>query len=135
MPRWPLRRLLLVDAITCAVMGLVLAARSGYLAQLTGIPGALLFWLGLVLLPIAVFMAAVALRNPLPVPGAITVVVGNVLWVLGSVLLLVTPWISPTAFGSAFIAVQAVLVLALASLEMRALGDSGGPVRAPSFPR
>lgn len=124
MPRWPLRRLLLVDALTCAAMGPVLIAGSGYLEQLTRIPGALLFWLGLVLLPVAVFMAAVALRNPVPVPGAIMVVVGNVLWVLGSVLLLVMPWISPNAVGAAFIAAQAMVVLLLALLEWRSVGGA-----------
>lgn len=127
----PLRRLLLVDAVTCAAMGPVLIAGSGYLEQLTRIPGTLLFWLGLVLLPIALFMALVALRRPVPAPGfAAMVIVGNGLWVLGSLLLLVMPWISPNAFGSAFIAAQAVIVLVLAVLEWRALGGFSSPASA-----
>lgn len=124
MPRWPLRRLLLVDAFTCATMGLLLIAASGYLEQLTRIPGLLLFYLGVVLLPIAVFMAMVALREPVPLPGATIVIVGNGLWVLGSVLLLVMPWIAPNGFGFALIATQAAAVLLLALLEWRALDES-----------
>jgi hypothetical protein len=120
MSRWPLPRLLLVDAFTCAAMGFLLIAVSGWLEQLTGIPGSLLFYLGIALLPIAMFMVFVGLQKPVSPIGAMTVIAGNGLWVLGSILLLVTPWISPTGFGSAFIAIQAAAVLLLALFEWRA---------------
>jgi len=44
--------------------------------------------------------------------------------VLRGLLLLVTPWVSPNARGSAFIAAQAIVALMLAFLAWRALGGS-----------
>lgn len=120
-PALSLRHLLCVDAVTCAVMSPVLVAGSGYIGQLTRIPGDLLFHAGIALLPIAVFLALTAVRRPVPAFGAILIIIGNLLWMLGSVLLFVLPWISPNALGSAFIAVQAAIVLLLALLEWRAL--------------
>jgi len=119
----PLRRLLWVDAATCAMMSPVLIVGAGTIAQLTRIPEVLLLAAGIALLPIAVFMAWTWARRPVPVFGAALVIIGNMLWVLGSFLLVFLPWISPNALGSAFIAVQAAIVLLLALLEWRALGS------------
>jgi hypothetical protein len=121
--RLPLRHLLWVDAVTCAVTGLLLVAGSGFIAQLTGIPDYLLSYAGIALLPIAVFMALTAVQRPVSTFSATVVIIGNVLWAFGSVLLLVMPWISPNVLGSAFLAVQAAIVLLLAWLEWRALGS------------
>ncbi|MCB1884363.1 MAG: hypothetical protein KDG89_10275 [Geminicoccaceae bacterium] len=126
-PPLPLRGLLLVDALTCAVMGLLLAVAAGPIAALTAIPSALLFEAGLALFPIAAFIAWVATRAPIRSAGAWTVIAGNALWVAGSVLLLVAGWIAPNGLGVAFIALQALAVAALALLERHALGGTRAP--------
>jgi hypothetical protein len=116
-----LRALLFADAMTCAAMGALLVSGSGLVAGLTDIPAPLLFYAGLSLLPVAAFMALVALQVPVSGPLAWLVIGGNVLWVAASLLLLVSGWIAPNALGLAFVIAQAVAVAALALLELGAL--------------
>jgi len=117
----PLRAVLLVDAVTCIAMGAVLTAGSSLVATLTAIPPALLLYAGFALFPIAAFMVAVAAPAATWRPGVSLIVVGNALWVAGSLWLMVSGWIAPNALGYAFIAVQAVAVAVLAALEHSAL--------------
>ncbi len=119
-----LRVLLAVDAATCAAMGVALVLGSPIVAGLTALPAPLLFYAGLLLLPIAAFMAIVAMQNPVSNAAAWLVVGGNVLWVAASMLLLVGGWVAPNAFGWAFVIVQAVAVAVLAKLEHAALARS-----------
>jgi hypothetical protein len=132
-----MRKLLLVDAGTCLAMGLLLLAGAGAIAELTNIPSGLLHVAGLVLMPIAVYMATVALwalQSPL---AAWSVIGGNVLWVIASVALMAGPWIEPNVLGHAFIGVQAVAVALLAVLEFiahRARADAGSPARGTGIP-
>lgn len=123
-----LRRLLLIDAVTCAAMGVLLALSSGPLAQWTNLPAPLLFYAGLALLPIAAFMGLTATRKQVPAWAAWTIVAGNVLWVGGSLWVLASGWVLPNALGQAFVAVQAVAVAVLAWLEGAAA--QGGSRRA-----
>ena len=118
-------RLLLIDAATCGTMGvlLLLAARS--LDVMLGLPASLLRSVGLVLVPFAVLLVwlaprAVALRQAVRL-----VVGGNVLWVIASVLLLVSGEVDPTPLGTLFIAAQAAVVALLAILEHRAVARDG----------
>lgn len=120
----PLRKLLMLDAVTCVVMGAALVATAPWLAGFTAIPAALLFYAGLALMPIAAFMAFIALRPTMPPAAVAAIVLGNVLWVIGSVGLLLGPWITPNAIGYAFIGVQAIAVAGLAALEGMALPRS-----------
>src|SRR5436190_4752114 len=57
-----LRRVLFVDAATCAVMGLLLAFDAGALSPLLRLPTALLEYAGLSLFPVAGYIAWVATR-------------------------------------------------------------------------
>jgi hypothetical protein len=121
-PNTTLRRLLLTDAATCAVMGLALDLGAAPLASLTGLPAPLLLAAGLSLLPIAVFMALVAWR---PHPAAVRLVVlGNAAWVAASLLLLVsgplTGWAAANGLGVAVVLAQALAVAGLALLEQAA---------------
>jgi hypothetical protein len=72
---------------------------------------------GASLFPIALFMALVAMRRPIPVAGVWLVIAGNVGWVLGSLVLL-GGGAAFNALGAAFIGVQALAVAALAALEL-----------------
>lgn len=116
-----LRSLLLLDAATCAAMGLTLDFGAAPLAALTGLPEPLLLYAGLSLLPIAAFMVLVALRPTLQPVGGRLVVAGNAGWVLASLLLLATGWVAPNSLGIAFVLAQALAVAALALLEAAAL--------------
>ena len=117
----PLRAVLLVDSVTCLVMGAVLTAGSGLVATLTALPPALLLYAGFALFPIAAFMVAVAAPATTWRPGVSLIVVGNVLWVVGSLWLMASGWIAPNALGYAFITAQAFAVAVLAALEHVAL--------------
>jgi len=116
-----LRTLLLVDAVTCGVMGGLLALGAGTLGPLTAIPPALLYYAGLGLLPIAAFMTVVATRPVIQPAAAWLIIAGNALWVMGSLLLVVTGWITPNALGTTFVVAQALVVVLLAVLEHGAL--------------
>jgi hypothetical protein len=111
------RRVLLVDAATCVAMGLLLSLASGVLSPLLGLPSVLLQYAGLSLFPIAAFMAWVATRTNLSRPGVWVVIAGNALWVVGSAVLLISGWASPTSLGHVFVIVQGVTVALLAELE------------------
>lgn len=116
-----LRSLLLFDAATCAAMGLALILGAGPVATLTALPAGLLHYAGLSLLPIAAFMAFVALRPALQPAGARLVVLGNAAWAVASLALPLFGWVAPNGLGVAFIAAQALAVVALALLERAAL--------------
>ena len=118
-----LRNVLLVDAVTCGVMGASLALGASTIGTLTQIPPALLFYAGLSLFPIAAFMAAVASRPAIHPAAVWLIIAGNGLWVVGSFILVLAGWIAPNALGSAFIVGQALVVAALAKLEHGALRD------------
>jgi hypothetical protein len=114
-----LRRILILDAITCVGTGALLAAVPAPLATLFGLSPALLFYAGLALFPCAALMLWVAMSVPLLRPLGQVIVAGNVAWVAGSILVLFVT--SPTALGYAFVSVQAILVLAIADFEWMGL--------------
>lgn len=123
-----LARTLLVDAATCAAMGLLLLVAAGPIARLTGIPLPLLFYAGALLIPIAVYMAAVArlgVENGLAVW---LVILGNIGWVAASLGLFA--FISPNWLGIAFILAQGVVVGTLAWLEYIAWRAGGAGQRS-----
>ncbi|WP_431267624.1 hypothetical protein [Dankookia sp. P2] len=52
------------------------------------------------------------------------VILGNALWALDSLLLLVSGWVAPTALGGSFVVAQALVVALLAELEYTGLRRS-----------
>lgn len=123
-----LRRLLLVDAATCAAMGLLLTLGAAPVAELTALPAGLLLYVGIALFPCAAFMALAALPQTVNPLAAWVVVLGNVGWVVGSAGILVAGWVAPNALGVVFVVIQALAVAVLAKLEHGAL--RGGPLPA-----
>src|SRR4029450_12492251 len=79
-----LRKVLLVDAATCVGAGALMSFGAGTLAPLLNLPSALLLGAGVVLFPVAAFIAFVATRARLSAAAVWIVVVGNVLWIGGS---------------------------------------------------
>jgi len=116
-----LRTVLLVDAVTCVATGALMTVGADFVSSLTQIPKGLLMAAGLSLFPIAAVIAFVATRRPLLRTGVWLVIIGNVGWVLGSVLVMVTGSITPNTHGYAFIITQAVAVAILAELELTGL--------------
>lgn len=116
-----LRRVLALDALSCAGMGVLLAAAADSLAPLFGIPEGLVRGAGLLLLPVAAFMGGLASR-PSPQPPLVwVVIVGNLAWVVESFVLIGQQGAAITALGTAFVGAQAAIVLALAGLEYMGL--------------
>jgi hypothetical protein len=122
-----IRTILLVDAATCASMGALLIPYADFLNRWTQIPEMLLFYAGLSLFPVALFMVVAAVRRPLMRWAVDIVIAGNVLWVIGSAVLL-AGLIPVNSYGAAFILFQAGAVALLAWLEfaeLRSAASSG----------
>ncbi|MFC6759746.1 hypothetical protein ACFQFQ_09975 [Sulfitobacter porphyrae] len=73
----PLKTILLLDAATCLLMGLLLATASGFVCSITALPQTLLFCAGILLLPIGLFMAATAIWWPGSAAAVWLIIVGN----------------------------------------------------------
>ena len=116
-----LRRALLLDAAASGTMGVLLALAAGALQPLLGLPEGLLRWVGIFLIPFALFLVTSALRAHTPSGVVMMIVVGNVLWVLASVALVLSKAFAPTAIGTVFVLAQAVAVAVFAHLEHAAL--------------
>jgi|GEM_PF-1601911 len=125
-----LRNLLLIDALTCAAMGSVLALGAFGISPLTDLSEFFLTCVGALLLPLALLMAAFAMIPQIRRLGAMVVVAGNIAWVAASIILPLTGLISPNGVGLAVILVQALAVVVLIILEARALRRSAAPVAA-----
>jgi hypothetical protein len=118
-----LRRVLYVDAATCLATGALLSLDASALSAPLGLPAALLLYAGLSLFPCMVLMLWVASHENIWRLGAWAIVAGNVLWVAGSVALLIE--LSPTGLGTAFVIAQAAVVALLAELEYTGLRRMG----------
>lgn len=116
-----LRTVLYLDAAICTVFGLFCAGLAGPLSGFTGLPGDLLFYAGLALLPVAVFMAFAA-RQATPSRLLVwMILLGNEAWILGSIAILIFGIVEPNTLGCAFVVAQAVAVLPLVLLEYQGL--------------
>jgi hypothetical protein len=125
-----LRRVLGFDALSCLGMGAVLSVASQPLAPVFGLPAELLFWAGILLLPTAAFMGFLATRQAPPPLLVWLVILGNLGWAIESFVVIGQLGASLTPLGTAFVAVQALAVLALAGLEYVGLRRVRGTVAA-----
>lgn len=112
-----LRFALLGDAFASGATGLLMAAASGPLSSLLGLPSTLLLWAGLSLLPWAIFVGVVGSRALVNSTAVWAIVAVNTLWFVDSIALLLGGWVQPTALGVAFVVGQAVVVLAFAEAQ------------------
>ncbi|MFL6653682.1 MAG: hypothetical protein ACJ8KA_02745 [Sulfurifustis sp.] len=119
-----LRFALTADAAVSGATGVLMVFLSGFLDGLFQVPQSLLFYAGLVLIPYAAFIAVLARRERLS-RGIVTIVIaGNVLWATACVLVMLSGWVAPNWLGYAFIAVQAIAVVAFAELQYVGLRKS-----------
>lgn len=92
-----LRYALLADAIASGATGLLLIAGADLLTGLLGLPVTLMRDAGLLLVPCVALVAFVGTRETISRPAVQAIIALNVLWVAGSIGLLVSGWVAPTA--------------------------------------
>ena len=112
-----LRYALLADAVASGATGLLLIAGADLLTGLLGLPVALMRESGLLLVPYVAFVAFVGTRETIARPAVQAVIALNVLWVVGSIGLLTSGWVAPSALGTAFVIAQAAVVGVFAELQ------------------
>ncbi|WP_322518048.1 hypothetical protein SR870_11290 [Rhodopseudomonas palustris] len=125
-----LRRALQADALVSGAMALLLAFGAGALSPLLALPQPLLLETGLFLIAYAAFVGWLGTRAALSKPLVLLVIVGNALWTLGSVALLVSGAVTPNALGIGFVVIQAIAVGAFAELQYMGLRRSERAVMA-----
>lgn len=114
-----LNKILALDALTCALMGIALIFLATALSGLLALPQDLLFHAGWLLLPIALFMALLARQSRPSAAGTWLVILGNLAWVVASLTVLLIA--DPNALGVGFVVIQAIVVAGLAWAEFGAL--------------
>jgi hypothetical protein len=121
--------LLWADAASAGATGLLQVAAAPALARWFGLPPSLVLGSGLVLLAVAALAAWLARARPAPRTGVLLLVGINAAWVLGCLDLAVTGAAGAT-LGTAWLALQAVVVGLLAELEWMALRRLARPALA-----
>jgi len=119
-----LRQALLADATTSGAFGLLMLLAAGPLSHLLGLPEMLLRGAGAILIPFVALLAWLGLREQMHKALVWAVILGNVLWLVDSLLLLVSGWVSPTGAGYAFVIAQALVVLMYAEFQIVGLRRS-----------
>lgn len=119
-----LRRVLVLDAVSCAGLGLLLVTFSGWLSGVLSLPVALLQQASMVLLPFALLLAFLSTRAQLPRAAVWAVIVANAIWSIDSIVLLFTGWVQPSLLGYLFVAGQAAFVAVIVELEYIGLRKS-----------
>jgi hypothetical protein len=115
-----LRRTLVIDAGISGATGLLMILGAPIFEELFALPAVLVRYAGFSLLPFVGLLLYLIRRDRLPHGGVRVVIVLNALWVAGSILLLLSGWVVPNAFGYAFVIIQAVAVAGL--MEMQYVG-------------
>jgi hypothetical protein len=122
------RRLLMADAVISGTTGLAMIAAAGLVEPLLNIPAPWLRTAGAALLPFAAMVWYFSRPSQLTRAKAWTVIVLNVSWVAASVLVLLGGVLEPSTLGIAFVVFQAVVVAALAELQVVGLRRSSAAI-------
>jgi hypothetical protein len=118
-----LRTILKLDAASCLLMAAALVPGAALLESLLGIPSAVLSGAGLSLIPVALFILWLGLRERASAMLVLLVVFGNIGWTAASfALLAVLEAINP--IGVIALVSQALAVAGFALLEWRGLRAS-----------
>lgn len=118
----PAARAITIDAIFCAISGATLALFNGALADATGIPALVLLVIGLATVAAAGVFTVVMLRLPeltgFLLRAALAV---NIVWVIASVVALLSGVWTLTGTGVALIIGIALIVEVISIIQWRAL--------------
>ena len=123
-----LRRALLADF--SGISAVVMTLDAGALAPVLNLPEALLRETGLFLMAYTALVGWLGSRPSVPKMLVMIVVAGNAAWTLASIALLFSGAVTPNLLGEVFVAIQAIVVGALAELQYIGLRRSGGVVTA-----
>ena len=120
-----LKYTLLVDGIVSVVAGTAFLAFSTLVAELIGpvFTGGIILGLGAFLFVWGLFHLALSSQATASTAGVRVAIIGDALWVLGSVAVLVVDWNGLTAAGAAFVAVMTAAVADIMLLKMKGLSD------------
>ncbi len=124
MIRFPLnvRQAMIVDFAGTGATAVLAIVAAGFTADLTGLPEALIRGAGLALVPFLALVLAMAVK---PARGGVVAVIAiNIAWVIASFATMAF-FVSPNAFGYAFITAQALAVALFAELQILALRNEG----------
>ncbi len=121
-----LRRAIQADAIFSGVSAVLLTLGAGAVAPLLNLPEALLRETGLFLIAYTALVGWLGTRRSMPKALVAIVIAGNAAWTLASIALLFSGAVTPNLAGEAAIAMQAIVVGALAELQYIGLRRSGG---------
>jgi hypothetical protein len=125
-----LRRAIVADAIFSGVSALLLTFGAGELGPLLNLPEALLRETGVFLIAYATLVGWLGMRPSMPKALVAIVISGNAAWTIASIVLLFSEAVTPNLLGEVFVAMQAIVVGALAELQFIGLRRSGGSVAA-----
>jgi len=125
-----LRRVLQLDAAATGATGLLLLGGTATLSGLFNLPASLLVYAGVFCVAWAATLGFASLREEISSGFVWTIIVANVAWVIGSVALLVSGYVSPSFLGYAFVIAQALAVDIFAGLQMFAMWKRARDVRA-----
>jgi hypothetical protein len=119
-----LKKVLLIDLLASGATTLMLLAAAGWLADPLGLQASFLRGTGFVLVPWVAFLAWIIWQQRVPNFVIWLVIATNTVWVIDSIALMFTGWVSPSALGVAFIITQAVAVGIFAELQFIAMRRS-----------
>jgi hypothetical protein len=119
-----LRYALFADALASGASALLLLFAASYLTELLGLPVELMRVAGVVLVPFVALVGYLATRDEPPAGAVWAVILINIAWVAGSAFVLFGGVVSPTSLGFAFVAVQALAVLAFADFQFFGLRNT-----------
>ena len=133
-PSLLLRRALLADGLVGVITTAQLLLLADWLSNLLALPGAFLFGVGVILIPLVAFLLWLSRRESMARAAVYAVIGLNALWVVLSLLVLLSGWFTPNVLGYAFVIVQAVVVLVFIELEWiglkRSQAESGAFTQA-----
>jgi hypothetical protein len=112
-----LRYVLWADAISCLVCGIFQVALTGPMSSYFGLSQNLLMGTGVFLLLYGAVVAFLATRTQVPSAIVGLLIVGNIVWGVLAVAILMRGDVGITLFGKGYIAAQALTVLILAQLQ------------------
>jgi hypothetical protein len=120
-----LRKAILADTIVSGAACLAMIAGADLTAGLFGLPSALIFWSGVVLIPFIATLAMIVRAGSAPAALIVAVIALNFGWVAGSLFVAFGPAFAPTLLGKAFVVAQAAIVAVFAELQIIGLRRAG----------
>ncbi|MFE6915421.1 hypothetical protein [Streptomyces rubiginosohelvolus] len=111
------RLALKLDAVATGLNGIAYLALATVLDSFFGVPTAVQYPVGAFLLLYAVGVLAIGTRKEISRTGLMAVIVANMLWVVLSLVVVVSGALSPTGVGAVWIVLQSLTVGGFAVLQ------------------